>query len=83
MPTPEELKLILQADMPRARIAIRDNRGSGDHFNVEISAPEFGGLSRLEQHRLVYASVQSLLDDGSVHALSIKTSVLEDDGSDD
>lgn len=83
MPTPEELKSILQADMPRAQITISDNRGSGDHFKVEISAQEFDGLSRLEQHRLVYASVQSLLDDGSVHALSIKTSVLGDDGSDD
>ena len=31
------------------------------------------GLSLIDQHKLVYAPVQHLLDDGSIHALQIKT----------
>lgn len=83
MTTPEDLKSALQADMPAAEIAVRDTRGSGDHFAVDIVAPEFNGLSRLDQHRKVYASLQSMLDDGSVHALSIKSSALEEEADDD
>ena len=64
--------------MPAAEITVRDTKGTGDHFAVEISATEFKDLSRLDQHRKVYTSLQELLDDGSVHALSIKSSVLED-----
>jgi acid stress-induced BolA-like protein IbaG/YrbA len=29
----------------------------------------------LQQHKLVYAAVQDWLDDGTIHALSIKTVV--------
>ena len=35
--------------------------------------PQFAGLSRLEQHKLVYAAVQSRFDDGSIHALALRT----------
>ncbi len=83
MPTPDELRTKLQADMPAAEIAVRDTKGTGDHFAVEVAAPEFKDLSRLDQHRKVYASLQEQLDDGSVHALSIKSSVLEDEPHDD
>jgi stress-induced morphogen len=38
-----------------------------------VRSDRFGGLSLIEQHRLVYAPVQHLLDDGSIHALQIKT----------
>ena len=39
------------------------------------SAPRFDGLSLIAQHKLVYAPVQHLLDDGTIHALKIKTEV--------
>ena len=40
---------------------------------ASVVAPQFAGLSRLEQHKLVYAAVQSRFDDGSIHALALKT----------
>ena len=40
-------------------------------------APQFAGTSRIDQHRLVRAAVQPRMDDGSIHALSIKTGVLD------
>ena len=40
--------------------------------------PQFAGLSRIEQHRLVYAAVQDRLDDGAIHALALKTRAPEE-----
>lgn len=43
--------------------------GSG-HYRVEIAAPGFAGLSRLEQHRLVYDALGNLMQ-REIHALKI------------
>ena len=45
--------------------------GYGSHFRVRISSPFFTGLSRVQQHRLVYDALQDFLD-GGVHALAIE-----------
>ena len=42
----------------------------GRHFNVRIVSDRFAGKSRLERHRLVYDSLQSLIPQG-IHALAI------------
>ena len=49
--------------------------GSGDHLRATVSAPQFDGLSRIDQHRLVKAAVKGRFDDGTIHALSVKTSL--------
>ena len=51
------------------------DEGGGDHLRAVVSAPQFEGLSRIDQHRLVSAAVKPRFDDGSIHALSISTSV--------
>ena len=48
-----------------------------DHLRATVTAPQFEGLSRIEQHKLVKKAVQTRFDDGSIHALSVKTSVPE------
>ena len=46
--------------------------GSGEsHFTVEIEAPAFGGMSRLERQRAVNKVLGDLLRD-RVHALAIR-----------
>jgi stress-induced morphogen len=67
----------IAAAIDAAEVRVEDATGTGDHFRAEVAAPAFAGLSRLAQHRLVYAAVQDLLDDGSIHALSIATIVKE------
>ena len=47
----------------------------GDHLFAHVTAPQFDGLSLIAQHKLVYAPVQHLIDDGTIHALKIKTEV--------
>ncbi len=44
----------------------------GGHFTVIIVSNLFEKMSRLKRHKAVYASIDPLLSDGSIHALSIK-----------
>lgn len=43
------------------------------HFRVRITSDRFAGKSPLQRHRLVYAAVDDLLDNG-IHALAIEAS---------
>ncbi|MFK2875138.1 BolA family protein [Dyella lipolytica] len=45
------------------------NDGKG-HFHVRIVSASFAGLSPLKRHRMVYAALEGLMDNG-IHALSI------------
>jgi stress-induced morphogen len=68
----EVRELILEA-LPGAEVEVSDETGGGDHLRAVVRAPQFADLNRLEQHRLVKAAVQERMDDGSIHALSVKT----------
>jgi len=68
-----ELKGMIEAALPGADVAVLDE-GGGDHLRAVVTASQFDGLSRIDQHRLVRAAVKERFDDGSIHALSIQTS---------
>ncbi|MBS1888483.1 MAG: BolA family transcriptional regulator [Actinobacteria bacterium] len=68
-----ELKSMIEAALPGAEVAVTDEDGGGQHLRAEVKAPQFEGLSRIDQHRLVKAAVKPRFDDGTVHALSVKT----------
>ena len=70
-----ELKSMIESALPGAEVEVLDETGQGDHLRAEVRASQFEGLSRLDQHRLVKAAVQERFEDGSIHALSVKTSV--------
>jgi stress-induced morphogen len=73
----DEVRLMIEASLPGARVEVVDETGTRDHLRATVEAPQFEGLSRIEQHKLVKRAVQTRFDDGSIHALSIKTSVPE------
>ena len=73
VPTAEELKARIEAEIPSAQAEVMDLTGGGDHFRAEIVSPAFAGLSRIEQHKLVYAVFGAEIG-GPIHALSLKTS---------
>ena len=52
------------------------NAGKG-HFHVRIASPAFAGISPLKRHRMVYAALDGLMDQG-IHALSIDACVSVD-----
>jgi stress-induced morphogen len=73
MPTPAELQERIVAALPGAQVSVDDLTGGGDHFRAEIVSDRFEGLSRIEQHKLVYDVFGDEIG-GPIHALSIKTS---------
>jgi stress-induced morphogen len=73
MPSTEDLKTRIEAALPGASAEVEDLTGGGDHFRAEVVSDRFDGLSRIEQHRLVYDVFGDEVG-GPIHALSIKTS---------
>jgi stress-induced morphogen len=72
MPSTDDLKTRIEAAIPGARADVLDLTGGGDHFRATVIAPEFADLSRIEQHRLVYAVFGAEIG-GPIHALSLET----------
>jgi stress-induced morphogen len=73
MPTPAELQERIAAALPGAQVTVDDLTGGGDHFRAEIVSDRFEGLSRIQQHKLVYDVFGEEIG-AAIHALSIKTS---------
>jgi acid stress-induced BolA-like protein IbaG/YrbA len=70
----DDVKSLIEDALPGATVEVIDE-GGGDHLRAVVIAPQFDGLSRIDQHRLVKAAVRERFEDGSIHALSVKTSV--------
>ncbi len=68
-----ELKAMIEAALPGAEVEVSDETGAGDHLRASVMAPQFRGLSRIDQHRLVKSAVRERFEDGTIHALSVKT----------
>jgi stress-induced morphogen len=76
MPTLDEVKERIERALPGARATVTDLTGGGDHLRAEVVYDGFEGLSRLDQHKLVYEVFSGEIG-GPIHALSIKTSTPE------
>ena len=68
------LEQLLRRSFPEAtELSVVDRTGGGDHFHVTLATPRFGGLTLVDQHRLVYDALAEPLADGTIHELRIKT----------
>jgi stress-induced morphogen len=68
----DDVKTLIEAALPGSTAEVVDE-GGGDHLRVTVTAPQFAGLSRIEQHKLVKAAVRERSDTGELHSLSVKT----------
>jgi stress-induced morphogen len=73
MPTASELQDRITDALPGAEVRVEDLTGGGDHFRAEVVSDRFEGLSRIQQHKLIYDVFGDEVG-GPIHALSIKTS---------
>ena len=71
--TPDQLKARLETLAPGTHAEIMDLTGTQDHYQAVIISPLFDGKMMIEQHRMVYKIVQSEVDSGELHALTLKT----------
>ena len=76
MPTAADLKQRIESALPGAEANVEDLTGGGDHFRAEVVSERFAGLSRIDQHKLVYDVFGDEIG-GPIHALSLKTTTPE------
>ena len=73
----QTIQTMITEGIPDANVRIEDLRGDGDHYAAYISSPAFKGLSRVQQHQMVYKALQGKMG-AELHALAIQTSVPDD-----
>ena len=71
-----DLDASLRAAFPDADIRIDDLAGDGDHYRARIVSNAFKGLSKVRQHKLVYAALEGRVG-GELHALALETAARE------
>lgn len=67
---PETIQKILEQALPEAEVTITS--GDNIHFQATVISPQFKGLSKLAQHRIVYKALQEELKE-KIHALQLTT----------
>lgn len=65
---------MIRSGIPGAEVTIQDLRGDGEHYSAHIISSAFKGLSRVQQHQMVYKALQGKMG-GELHALAIQTSI--------
>ena len=72
MPPLEQVKERIERALPGARATVTDLTGGGDHLRAEVVYEGFAGLSRIQQHQMIYDVFEGEIG-GPIHALSLKT----------
>ena len=68
----KEIKELIISSIPDAIIEIKDLMGDSNHYSAKITSKVFNGISKIEQHKLVYKSLKGKMGN-ELHALSITT----------
>ncbi len=71
-----EIESLIKEAIPDAKITLIDTAGDQDHWQAEIISEAFRGKSRVQQHQMVYKSLQGKMG-GELHALALQTSTPE------
>ena len=70
----EEIKKLILLSIPDAVIDIKDLMGDNNHYSANIKSKMFNGLSKIDQHKLVYKALKGKMGN-ELHALSLNTEV--------
>ena len=68
----EEIKKHILEALPDAYIEIKDLMGDNNHYSAKIKSKVFKGMSKIDQHKLVYKSLKGKMGN-ELHALSLTT----------
>ena len=68
----KEIERLIKEGLPDALVEIQDLAGDGNHYSATVTASQFSGKSKIEQHKMVYNSLKGKMGN-ELHALAIKT----------
>ena len=69
-----EIETLIRAAIPDAKVEVSDMTGTGDHFEIHVVSQKFKDKSLMDQHKMVFATLQNEMDD-RIHAVKLKTKV--------
>lgn len=67
-----DLKAMIIASFPDATVTITDLAGDGDHYAAHVVSESFRGMTRIAQHKAVYAALGGRMGN-ELHALQLTT----------
>lgn len=73
----EDIEALIRAALPQAKIKVVDTVGDRNHWAAEVIDESFRGLNRVQQQRIVNASLKAKMDSGELHALALNTKAPE------
>ncbi|MFB3306894.1 BolA/IbaG family iron-sulfur metabolism protein, partial [Pseudomonas sp. AMR01] len=65
-----EIERLIGEALPGAEIELRDLAGDDDHWAAKVTAPQFAGKNRVQQHKMVYDALGGRMG-GVLHALQL------------
>ncbi len=77
MMTPEAIQKILTERLPGAEVTVEDMTGTADHWQIQVMWNGFKGKPLMAQHKMVNQALSAELENGSIHAVKIKTYALD------
>ena len=69
-----DLRSAIETAFPDAEVTITDLAGDHDHYAAHIVSESFRGLTRVAQHKAVYAALGGRMG-GELHALQLTTAI--------
>ena len=73
---PAQIEKLIKEGIPDAQVTIEDLRGDGDHYAAHVVSAAFKGMTRVQQHQLVYQALKGRMGN-ELHALALQTTVAE------
>lgn len=67
----EDIENAIKEKLNNVKSVIATDLKGGNHWQVDIEAGDFNGLSRIKQHQLVHKALAEQLADETIHALVI------------
>lgn len=68
---PDDIQQLIETGLSNATAFVEGD--DGRHFSATVISPEFAGKSRVQKQQLVYRTLNNHIQDGTLHAISIKT----------
>jgi acid stress-induced BolA-like protein IbaG/YrbA len=66
-----DIKKLIEENLPGAQAIVQG--ADGVHFEAIVISEAFTGKSLIQQHRLVYNTLDGRMESQEIHALSLKT----------
>lgn len=70
----EQITSAIIEALPGAEVEMQDLAGDNDHWAAKVTAPQFAGKNRVQQHRMVYYALGGKMG-GVLHALQLTTAI--------